>query len=324
VKQPVAGGAAVDDDAARAYFATYAGRAAGLPPVAIVIAAFNEERDGAIGEVIGALPAAICGLRTAAIVVSDGSSDDTVGAARAHGALVCDVPVNRGQGAALRLGYRLAREGGAVYIITTDADGQYNPAEMERVLAPVAAGDADFVTGSRKLGSQETKDPVRRLGTWVFAVAISVLTGQRITDSSFGLRAMRAEITGVVRLEQPQYQSSELLIAVLTHGFRVAEVPATIHRRKVGQSKKGHNAIYGLHYASVVLRTWWRERQRRGPESPAGGASPGPPAQAAPLTRAATAAANGSDAASAAAASPDGSGAAGEGGTREPRSAKRT
>jgi glycosyltransferase involved in cell wall biosynthesis len=191
--------------------------------------------------------------------------DGTVAEARAHGALVCDVPVNRGQGAALRLGYRLAREGGASYIVTTDADGQYNPAEMERVLAPVVSGDADFVTGSRKLGSQETKDPVRTLGTWVFAVSISMLTGQRITDSSFGLRAMRSEVTGAVLLEQPQYQSSELLIAVLTHGFRVLEVPATIHKRKVGVSKKGHNAIYGLKYAGVVFGTWLRERKRREP-----------------------------------------------------------
>src|SRR5260370_35633070 len=74
---------------------------------------------------------------------------------------------------------------------------------------------------------------------------------------------MGAEVTGTVRLEQPQYQSSELLIAVLTHGFRVEEVPATIHKRKVGESKKGHNAIYGLKYAGVVLGTWLRERKRR-------------------------------------------------------------
>jgi Glycosyl transferase family 2 len=333
VKRPVVDGAGIDDAAARAYFGDFGGRAAQLPPVAIVIAAFNEERDGAIGDVIDALPPAICGLPTAVIVVSDGSSDDTAGVARSHGALVCDVPVNRGQGAALRLGYRLAREGGAAYIITTDADGQYNPAEMERVLAPVVAGEADFVTGSRKLGSQETKDPVRRLGTWVFAVAISVLTGQRITDSSFGLRAMRAEVTAAVRLEQPQYQSSELLIGVLTHGFGVAEVPATIHRRTVGQSKKGHNAIYGLHYAGVVLGTWWRERQRRGPRSPRrGAAAPASPARSPQagnsLTRAATAAANGSDAASASAADAlarrEDGGASGDGGTRGPRSANRT
>jgi Glycosyl transferase family 2 len=256
---------ATDKAASTAFFAEYGDRAQGLPPVAIVIAAFNEE--GVVGSVVSALPPTLCALDTAVIVVSDGSRDGTAAEAKAHGALVCDVPVNRGQGAALRLGYRLAREGAASYIITTDADGQYNPAEMDRVLAPVVSGQADFVTGSRTLGSQETNDPVRRLGTWVFAVAITMLTGQRITDSTFGLRAMRAEVTGVVRLEQPQYQSSELLIGVLTHGFRVIEVPATIHKRKVGKSKKGHNAIYGLKYAGVVLGTWWRERQRREPGS---------------------------------------------------------
>ncbi len=218
-----------------------------------------------------ALPRTICGLATQAVVVSDGSKDETVGEARTHGALVADVTVNRGQGAALRLGYRLAREGGAQYIVTTDADGQYNPAEMERVLAPVVAGQADFVTGSRKLGSQETKDPVRRLGTWLFAVTISALTGERITDTSFGLRAMRAEVTGAVRLEQPQYQSAELLIAVLSRGFRVAEVPATIHKRQVGESKKGHNAIYGLGTPG-----WWRAP---GGGSGAAARSPRPPGQ---------------------------------------------
>jgi glycosyltransferase involved in cell wall biosynthesis len=271
VTSPKVNNAAIDDTAVDAFFTDLGDAARALPPVAIVIAAFNEA--GVIGRVIEALPATICGLKTAVVVVSDGSKDKTAEEARTQGALVCDVPVNRGQGAALRLGYRLAREGGAGYIVTTDADGQYNPAEMERVLAPVVAGKADFVTGSRKLGSQETNDLVRRLGTWVFAVTISVLTRQRITDSSFGLRAMRAEVTGAVRLEQPQYQSSELLIAVLAHGFRVVEVPATIHKRKVGESKKGHNAVYGLKFASVVVGTWWRERQRRVPGSGSAGRS---------------------------------------------------
>jgi glycosyltransferase involved in cell wall biosynthesis len=301
-----------------------------------VIAAFNEQ--DVLGQVIEALPETICGLATVVIVVSDGSMDKTAGVGRTHGALVCEVPVNRGQGAALRLGYRLAREGGATYIVTTDADGQYNPAEMESILGPVAAGAADFVTGSRKLGSQETKDPVRRLGTWVFAVTISMLTGQRITDSSFGLRAMRAEVTRELRLEQPQYQSSELLIAVLTHGFRVMEVPATIHRRKVGQSKKGHNAIYGLRYAGVVVGTWWRERQRRvpgsgsGPVSAAGrraGDRSGPvPAQTGepPSLAPEPLAANGSSGpASAAPAAEAGTGEAPDAdGTAGPRSANRT
>jgi glycosyltransferase involved in cell wall biosynthesis len=252
---------AIDTAAIRAFTDQYGGRATDLPPLAIVIAAYNEE--GAIGPVVEALPPVIAGLQTAKIVVSDGSVDATVKDGEAAGALVCDVPVNRGQGAALRLGYRLAREGGAKYIVTTDADGQYNPAEIEKLMLPILAGKADFVTGSRTMGSEETKDPVRKLGVRVFAVVISALTGQRISDTTFGLRAMRAEVTGAVLLEQPQYQAAELLIGVITHGYRVAEVPATIHRRQVGHSKKGRNATYALHFIGVVGGTYWRERQRR-------------------------------------------------------------
>jgi len=251
---------AVDAAAVAAFATQYGARATALPPLAVVIAAYNEE--GAIGPVVEALPLVVSGLEVAKIVVSDGSADGTVKEADAAGALVCDVPVNRGQGAALRLGYRLARAGGAQYIVTTDADGQYNPAEIPDLLAPILAGQADFVSGSRTQGSEETKDPVRKLGVRVFALTISVLTGQRVTDPSFGLRAMRAEVTGAVSLEQPQYQAAELLIGVLTHGYRVTERPATIHKRKVGQSKKGHNALYGLHFARVIGGTWWRERRR--------------------------------------------------------------
>jgi glycosyltransferase involved in cell wall biosynthesis len=251
----------VDGAAIRAFIDQYGGRATNLPPLAIVIAAYNEE--GAIGPVVEALPPVIAGLETAKIVVSDGSADGTVKDAEAAGALVCDVPVNRGQGAALRLGYRLAREGGAKYIVTTDADGQYNPAEIEALMAPLLNGTADFVTGSRTMGSEETKDPVRKLGVRVFAVVISALTGQKISDTTFGLRAMKAEVTGAVLLEQPQYQAAELLIGVITHGYKVVEVPATIHKRQVGSSKKGRNSTYAMHFAGVVFGTWLRERQRR-------------------------------------------------------------
>ena len=265
--------AAIDADALRTLANGYGKRAVKLPPVAVVIAAYNEE--GSVGQVVEGLPGTVCGMASEVIVVADGCADATAKEADAAGALVCDVPVNRGQGAALRLGYRIAREGGASYIVTTDADGPYNPLEIESLLAPVVTGTADFVTGSRRMGSEETKDPIRRAGVRFFASLVSMLTGQRITDTTFGLRAMRAEVTGAVQLEQPQYQASELLIGVITHGYRVLEVPATIHRRRVGESKKGQNPFYGLHlpmvnnvfyglrFTRVVLGTWWRERRRR-------------------------------------------------------------
>jgi glycosyltransferase involved in cell wall biosynthesis len=265
--------ASTDAEALQTLGGSYGERVTKLPPVALVIAAYNEE--GAVGPVVEALPRTVCGLAAEVIVVADGCADATAKEADAAGAIVCDVPVNRGQGAALRLGYRIAREGGATYIVTTDADGQYNPAEIEPLLAPIIEGKADFVTGSRRMGSEETHDPIRRAGVRFFATLVTLLTGQRISDTTFGLRAMRAEVTGAVQLEQPQYQASELLIGVITHGYRVLEVPATIHKRTVGESKKGQNPFYNLHipgvnnvfyggrFARVVLGTWWRERRRR-------------------------------------------------------------
>jgi glycosyltransferase involved in cell wall biosynthesis len=252
---------ATDAAALAGMHAVYGARTSRLPPVALVIAAYNEE--GAIGPVVRQLPAVACGLATDVIVVADGCADGTAREAAAAGAVVCDVPVNRGQGAALRVGYRIAREGGARYIVTIDADGQYNPAEIATLLAPVVGGDADFVTGSRRMGSEETGDLVRKAGVRFFALLVSALTGQKISDTTFGLRAMRAEVTAAVLLQQPQYQAAELLIGVIAGGYQVLEVPATIRRRTAGVSKKGRNLRYGLRVMRVVIATWRRERGLR-------------------------------------------------------------
>ncbi len=230
-----------------------------FPPVVLLIAAYNEA--GGLGAVLDAVPPTCRGLDVASLVVVDGATDGTAEVARAHGAVTVAVPVNRGQGAALRLGYHLAAARGARFVVTTDADGQYDLAELPRLLEPLVSGAADFVTGSRRLGANESTDPVRRLGTRVFAALVSVLTGHRVTDTSFGFRAMRAEIPATLTLTQPQYQSAELLIGVLSRGYRVVERPMTMRRRTEGRSKKGRNLVYGARYARVVLGTWWRERK---------------------------------------------------------------
>jgi glycosyltransferase involved in cell wall biosynthesis len=226
--------------------------------VVVVIAAYNEATG--LPLVLSKIPAEVSGLRTDVVVVDDGSTDATAEtAARQPGVYLVSCPSNRGQGAAMRLGYRVAREHGARYIITTDADGQYDTADFPVVLGPLLDATADFVTGSRRLGHQHSNDRFRRAGVYVFAWIVSALTGQRLTDTSFGLRAMRAEVTGAVTLNQPQYQSSELLLGVHSHGYRVAEVPATMHVRAEGSTKKGGNMVYGSRYARVVFGTWWRE-----------------------------------------------------------------
>jgi glycosyltransferase involved in cell wall biosynthesis len=234
-----------------------------LPPVAVVVAAYDEE--DAVGDVVRAVPGHLAGHAARVLVVVDGATDATAERARAAGALVCDVPVNRGQGAALRLGYLLARRGGARYVATTDADGQYDAADLERVLAPVVAGTADFVSGSRVLGAAHTTDRTRALGVTVFARLITLLTGRTVTDPANGLRAMRAEVAARVRLEQPQYQAAELLIGAIAAGFRTAEVPTTMRERAAGTTKKGRNLLYGARFGRVVVGTWWRGRRAGSP-----------------------------------------------------------
>jgi hypothetical protein len=97
----------------------------------------------------------------------------------------------------------------------------------------------------------------------VFAALASLLTGRRITDTSFGLRALRADLACSLTLEEPQYQASELLLGALARGARLAEVPLTMRLRVDGGSKKGRNLVYGANYAKVMLGTWLRERRRR-------------------------------------------------------------
>jgi glycosyltransferase involved in cell wall biosynthesis len=229
-------------------------------PLAIVIPAYNEEPT--VADVVAEIPRAAAGLKTEVIVVVDGARDATASRAAGAGALVCDVPANRGQGAALKLGYWLARARGAQVIATIDADGQYEPEEIARVVQPILDGRADFVSGSRRLGAELTTDKMRHLGVLVFGALISVLVRHRITDPACGIRAMRSEVTGKVKLEQPQYQASELMISAALHGFRLAEVPTTMRDRGVHATgtKKGGNFGYGVRFARAALRTWMRDR----------------------------------------------------------------
>jgi len=229
-------------------------------PLAVVIPAYNEEPT--VANVIAEIPGEAAGLATEVIVVVDGARDATAARAAQAGALVCDVPVNRGQGAALRLGYWLARARGAQVIVTIDADGQYEPEEIGRVAEPILAGRADFVSGSRRLGNELTTDATRHVGVIVFGALISVLVRHRITDPACGLRAMRPDVTAAVVLEQPQYQASELMISAALHGFRLGEVPTTMRDRgrHATGTKKGGNFGYGVRFARAAVHTWWRDR----------------------------------------------------------------
>ena len=245
-------------DPAGALLSEYPPRAGAA--VAIVIPAYNE--GPTVAAVVAEIPSEIAGLPTEVIVVVDGATDDTAAQAASAGALVCDVPVNRGQGVVFKLGYWLARTRGAEVIATIDADGQYDPLELERLVAPIVEDRADFVNGSRRLGTEMTTDPVRHAGVVFFGGLVSILLRQRITDPACGIRAMRASVSKAIRLDQSQYQTSEVLIAAAMNGFRVIEVPTMMRDRPAGATgtKKGPNLLYGVWFARAIFNTWRRER----------------------------------------------------------------
>ena len=126
------------------------------PPIerclAIVVAR-NEEHT--LPGVLAGLPSEACGLPVDVLLVDDGSTDATPAIGRDAGAIVISHPRSRGLGAALRTGLEAARESGYGAAVYLDGDGEYDPADFERVLEPVARGRADYVLGSRFAGDKD-------------------------------------------------------------------------------------------------------------------------------------------------------------------------
>jgi hypothetical protein len=224
--------------------------------IAVVIPAYNEAAN--IAQVIAALPEELEGLSIHAIVVDDGSFDDTTEAAREAGAAAVRLPMNRGQGAALRTGYRLALATRARLVVTMDADGQHQPSELPRLIGPILSGEADVVNGSRVLGAADPSHAARKLGITLFAWLLSVLTTSRITDPACGYRAVRTEALRGLEFRQDQFHNSEFILEASKNKLAMREVPVTVASRISGASKKPPHFRYGLGFANALLRAWLR------------------------------------------------------------------
>ena len=235
----------------------------GFQPEEIVasICAYEEELN--IGGVLEKMPATIDGRPYTTLVVVDGGTDRTAEVARSFpGVVVIEFPVNLGHGVALQVTYRYCIDHGVKYVVTLDADGQNDPAEMPNLLAPLLSDTAAFVLPSRVLGEDKTSDTMRKTGVRFFSIVMNRMVGAKLTDTSTGYRGLRVTMLADVidRLQQSQYQTAELLIVCLKRGWRPAEVPTVWYPRASGTTKKGKNWLFGFRYAKVVFGTWWRER----------------------------------------------------------------
>lgn len=224
--------------------------------VLIVIPAYNER--GSIREVLGRVPRELHGREVETIVVVDGAEDETEAVAITEGFPVATHVVNLGQGDALRTGFEISLQANAEVVVNLDADGQYLPEDVERLVAPILEGDADFVLGSRFKGFYEEAGSVRHVGVVFFSKLVSLLTGQRVTDCTNGLRAIRVSRLGDLDLREESFNATELILEALRKGLRYEEIPVTMLRRFEGESKKPRRLAYPFGVFRVIIRTWLR------------------------------------------------------------------
>jgi glycosyltransferase involved in cell wall biosynthesis len=200
-----------------------------------IVPAWNES--GAIGLVVDEIRAFDPAIDV--VVVDDFSADDTAEVAELHGATVLRLPFNVGIGGAVQTGFRYALERGYDAAVRLDGDGQHAASEIPKILAPVMAGDADLVIGSRFVDPGGVYRPpfARRIGISVFARLVSVLGGQRVTDTTSGFVALDRVGIELFASEFPHdYPEVEATLVALRSGLRVTQVQVDMRERTTGSS----------------------------------------------------------------------------------------
>ena len=187
------------------------------PPILALIPAFEE------GPRIQAVVAATARYLPV-VVVDDGSSDDTATVAGSAGATVLRQVPNAGKGAALRAGFRHALDVGAEAVVTLDADGQHDPAEIPAFLAAFAAARPELIIGRRDFGGMP---PVRRLSNTLGGWALSAAVGRSVPDNQSGYRLIgRTLMRRLLDSEESGFEFEvEMIARCIALGLPIAWVP---------------------------------------------------------------------------------------------------
>lgn len=217
--------------------------------IVAVVPAFDEEE--AIGTVVREIRAFDPAIDV--VVVDDGSADGTAETARAAGAVVVRLPFNLGIGAAVQTGFRYALEQGYDVAVRLDGDGQHDPAEIPKLLGPLERDEADVVTGSRFHGRDRSYRPPigRRIGITWFARLVSLLSRQKVTDTTSGFQALNQPAIALFARDYPNdYPEVEATVLLLKHRLRLIEVQVDMRERGSGSSSI--TFLSSLYYAVKV------------------------------------------------------------------------
>ena len=222
--------------------------------IAVVLPAYNEEAK--IGEVIGAIPDFIDHI----VVVDDGSTDRTVEIASENGAMVVSHKKNRGVGAAFSTGVRFVLQMPVDIMVNMDADGQFNPEDIEKIALPVIENRAGFVTASRFIEKEYVPrmPGIKKMGNRFMARFISRLTRQKFYDVSCGFRAYSREALERLNLFGDFTYTQETFIDLVFKNIDVLEVPVHVRgTRQVGKSRVASNLFrYGYQTTKIIVSTF--------------------------------------------------------------------
>ncbi|MGE5701122.1 MAG: glycosyltransferase family 2 protein [Clostridia bacterium] len=223
----------------------------------IVIPARNEE--GAIGEVIAKVPRSFHPeIEVKVLVVNDGSTDNTVNVSLQAGADdIYTMPTNTGLGAAVRAGLREAYERGADYAVMIDADNEYPAEQIPDVVAPLIEDEADYVMGSRFMGTIKGMRLHRRWGNYVFTLIQMILLRRFIYDGQSGMRAFNRAALADLEIIHDYNYAQVMTLNLVRKGYRMKEIPIRYQVRTTGTSFIRFRA-----YLSKVLPAIWREMRR--------------------------------------------------------------
>jgi len=224
--------------------------------VVVMIPAYNEENT--IAKVISWIPRD-CADEVKVLVINDGSHDQTVKVAKKAGAdKVISHKTNLGLGTTFRDGINQALKMGADVIVNIDADGQFNPQDISKLLEPIIDGEADMVTCSRfKDYSLVPKMPkIKIFGNKLFAKVLNFFLRKNYTDTQCGFRAYSKEAALRLTLFGKFTYTQEVFIDLVKKGFRIKEVACKVLGEREGKSRVVKNVLsYGLKVSLIIVRS---------------------------------------------------------------------
>lgn len=195
----------------------------------IQIPCYNEEE--ALPVALAALPREVEGFDEVEwLVVNDGSRDNTVETAKAHGAdHIVDLGTNRGLAEAFAAGLEAGLKLGADVIVNTDADNQYNAADIPKLTAPVIAKKADIVVGSRPIEQIDHFSPMKKVLQRIGSRVVRIASGTDIPDAPSGFRAFSRDAALRMNVFSKYTYTLETIIQAGQTGMRIISVDVSVN-----------------------------------------------------------------------------------------------